>query len=362
MDEITLDDKTYVSSKRAAKITGYAKDYVGQLCREGRVEARLVGRNWYVLESSIREHRFGAPEDVVAKPEIAHSETIADAAAAFVSASTPQIAPMSSDVVSTGSNQETDSENAWKPSSYSPVEAPMLIPILKTEEKTPEVKPEINVLEKYTEKNENYGVFNEAPVHSTAIKEMQSAWHDWFVRTNELDVSKETLLENPEKPFEEAIVGTRLEEEATPITLEKVSEAIKERSEEKEQSFGEEEAVVLHRAPSNPAPIAAVAPIQPTRMQPPASHSSVYSRSELRRDVFTNQHRQEGTIIRERRVKRRKRPSLFIQVILIAVIIASIVVALIGSGKFDSYLSQQRFDYRALQYLGGESTVLNNNK
>jgi hypothetical protein len=51
MDELTLDDKAYLSSKRAAQVTGYAKDYVGQLCREGRVEARLVGRNWYVLES-----------------------------------------------------------------------------------------------------------------------------------------------------------------------------------------------------------------------------------------------------------------------------------------------------------------------
>lgn len=59
MDEITIDDKKYISSKRAAKITGYAKDYVGQLCREGYVEARRVGRNWYVLESAIRDHRFG---------------------------------------------------------------------------------------------------------------------------------------------------------------------------------------------------------------------------------------------------------------------------------------------------------------
>ena len=62
MNELTLDGKTYVSSKRAAEITGYAKDYVGQLCREGRVEARLVGRNWYILESAIREHRFGEKE------------------------------------------------------------------------------------------------------------------------------------------------------------------------------------------------------------------------------------------------------------------------------------------------------------
>lgn len=59
MDEILIEEKKYVSSKRAAKITGYAKDYIGQLCREGRVPARLVGRSWYVLESAIQDHRFG---------------------------------------------------------------------------------------------------------------------------------------------------------------------------------------------------------------------------------------------------------------------------------------------------------------
>lgn len=83
MDEILIEDKKYISSKQAAKITGYAKDYVGQLCREGRVPARLVGRGWYVLESAIQDHRFGdihTPEgvwtptsDVVAEPIISHT-------------------------------------------------------------------------------------------------------------------------------------------------------------------------------------------------------------------------------------------------------------------------------------------------
>lgn len=59
MDEILIEEKRYISSKRAAKVTGYAKDYIGQLCREGRVPARLVGRNWYVLETAIHDHRFG---------------------------------------------------------------------------------------------------------------------------------------------------------------------------------------------------------------------------------------------------------------------------------------------------------------
>ena len=63
MDELIIGEKKYISSKQAAKATGYAKDYIGQLCREGRVPARLVGRSWYVLESAIHDHRFSDPKE-----------------------------------------------------------------------------------------------------------------------------------------------------------------------------------------------------------------------------------------------------------------------------------------------------------
>ncbi len=76
MDELVIGEKKYISSKKAAELTGYAKDYIGQLCREGRVEARLVGRSWYVLESSIAEHRFGKQEEVVKEPEAEESEVV----------------------------------------------------------------------------------------------------------------------------------------------------------------------------------------------------------------------------------------------------------------------------------------------
>jgi|SRR3989344_3915698 len=69
MDEIFIGEKRYISSKQAAQITGYAKDYIGQLCREGRVPARLVGRSWYVLESAITDHRFGNPAVEARKKE-----------------------------------------------------------------------------------------------------------------------------------------------------------------------------------------------------------------------------------------------------------------------------------------------------
>ncbi len=73
MEELVIGDTKYISSKRAAEITGYAKDYVGQLCREGRVEARLVGRSWYVREASIRDHRFGPSEE---KKEVVVEEIV----------------------------------------------------------------------------------------------------------------------------------------------------------------------------------------------------------------------------------------------------------------------------------------------
>lgn len=73
MDELFIEDKKYISSKQAAKITGYAKDYVGQLCREGRVPARLVGRSWYVLEGAIQDHRFGNPSNETTEEPIKNS-------------------------------------------------------------------------------------------------------------------------------------------------------------------------------------------------------------------------------------------------------------------------------------------------
>lgn len=56
MDEIIVNQIKYISSKRASAATGYAKDYVGQLVRQGKVDARKVGRSWYVNEGQILKH------------------------------------------------------------------------------------------------------------------------------------------------------------------------------------------------------------------------------------------------------------------------------------------------------------------
>ena len=47
----------YISSARAAEITRYSNDYVGQLCRKSKVSARMIGRTWYVSKESLLKHQ-----------------------------------------------------------------------------------------------------------------------------------------------------------------------------------------------------------------------------------------------------------------------------------------------------------------
>lgn len=61
MDTVTLDGKTYVRAVKAAEEIGYAPDYVGQLCRGGKVEAKRLGKTWYVREDALAEHKRSKP-------------------------------------------------------------------------------------------------------------------------------------------------------------------------------------------------------------------------------------------------------------------------------------------------------------
>lgn len=68
-DEIFLGNKTYVSSKRAAKECGYAQDYVGQLARSGMIDAQRVGGLWYVSMDSLEAYKRNAEAFVPKPPE-----------------------------------------------------------------------------------------------------------------------------------------------------------------------------------------------------------------------------------------------------------------------------------------------------
>lgn len=56
-NELRLHGKKYISAKRGAEITKYTNDYIGQLCRAGKVDSVKIGRNWYITEKSFLRPR-----------------------------------------------------------------------------------------------------------------------------------------------------------------------------------------------------------------------------------------------------------------------------------------------------------------
>lgn len=115
MEEILIDERKYISSKQAAKITGYAKDYVGQLCREGYIPARKVGRSWYVLESAIQDHRFGIlkpDQSPVVVVEPAAREEVVERSREITGAwESPQYEPVQSSVTTSALKDEKIANN-----------------------------------------------------------------------------------------------------------------------------------------------------------------------------------------------------------------------------------------------------------
>lgn len=289
MDELTIGDKIYISSKQAAKITGYAKDYVGQLCREGRVEARLVGRNWYVLESSIREHRFGAES----KQEFSNTQV-------------EEVAPAP--------------VRTWEPPTYAAIEEETLLPPLTTPEKPPM-----------------------APETAEAVVLMQDAWKEWFAAreqtqspveeevtpvASQVAAVEEEVEEEEQEPTEEVRASdmssiynvsevSHLEEEGSQIPLTRVSHDRVEVQEEE------------------------IAPTYAPRHIPQAPRvvGSVIDLTNI------HEERHEPVIRSERIVRRRTRRSmnmgLTIQALFLSVAGLAIVAAVIGSGALDSLSATQ---------------------
>lgn len=57
METIEHAGVLFVKATVLAKKHRYTTDYIGQLCRAGKVEAKLIGRAWFVNERSLLEHK-----------------------------------------------------------------------------------------------------------------------------------------------------------------------------------------------------------------------------------------------------------------------------------------------------------------
>ncbi len=65
MEAVIFDGKEYFKAAVLAERFKYTQDYLGQLCRAKKVDARLVGRAWYINLDSLEGHkqtRYKTPE------------------------------------------------------------------------------------------------------------------------------------------------------------------------------------------------------------------------------------------------------------------------------------------------------------
>src|SRR3989344_3830303 len=79
--QLFRDGKKFISSRSDSKISKYSQDYIGQLCRHGKLECTRVGRVWYVSESSLLEHiqqpSLSSPQLEKASPQEAPANILA---------------------------------------------------------------------------------------------------------------------------------------------------------------------------------------------------------------------------------------------------------------------------------------------
>lgn len=225
MDELLIEDKKYISSKQAAKLTGYAKDYIGQLCREGRVPARLVGRSWYVLETAIQDHRFGASTiSSVVDPIIAADQTLKEQMNSPVApASSIWSAPRYSESVDNllppinylrkdndvstenidDNNKSFDLDDSWRTWFDRVADAETKVPIVKKkdieevsiDENTPPSEPnEISININKQESNEDMSV----PIHSVYIQPPQELLpRNTQMEIESIEASNDSKVHNP---------------------------------------------------------------------------------------------------------------------------------------------------------------------
>jgi hypothetical protein len=159
---------------------------------------------------------------------------------------------------------------------------------------------------------------------------MHSAWQDWF-SSNPIETKQ------PEPIYEQVY-----EEETTPITLEKVQE-----SEEIEVPIFRDDVAaeeVQEKAPEYEENV----PIQrsyaaPARYTPVANKPSMMP--------------QQGRIIQERVVTRKKGASVLLRSLLLIVGLLAIGSAVIGTGHVSYFLEKYNLNVGPLQYLAGESSV-----
>jgi hypothetical protein len=81
--EIEVNGKKYLSSKVAARESGYAQDYIGQLARAGSIDAKRSGGLWYVDLDSVKAHKANSTESIINSAKASTAPSRAESVVTF---------------------------------------------------------------------------------------------------------------------------------------------------------------------------------------------------------------------------------------------------------------------------------------
>ncbi len=79
----TQNNSALISLSRAAQLTGYHQDYLGQLCRLGKLSAVKVGRNWFTFPEALSTLSTSAAAEVFENEESAQESVDAQEETSF---------------------------------------------------------------------------------------------------------------------------------------------------------------------------------------------------------------------------------------------------------------------------------------
>lgn len=116
MEVVSIDGVEYQKASQVAKQFKYTSDYVGQLCRGKKIDAKLIGRTWYVNPLSLKTHKKGLYTKDAANektPKIKSKDEISRLdVEPVVRRSTVKVLPKSS------TNSNFAKRIDWKPAKY----------------------------------------------------------------------------------------------------------------------------------------------------------------------------------------------------------------------------------------------------
>ena len=71
-DDLDKNQNEILSLAEASKLTGYHQDYLGQLCRAGKLKGTKIGRNWTTTRAALAELQHDMSQEQGAQPVAVH--------------------------------------------------------------------------------------------------------------------------------------------------------------------------------------------------------------------------------------------------------------------------------------------------